>query len=713
VVGEHADFRHRELGEPPATAAENAARRMAAPVFSAMVTTVLAFFGLMFIGGRFGALIADIPFTVIVVLLASLVECFVILPHHMARALAGSAKRAWYDAPSRAFNRGFAQVRERAFRPLMQGVVWARYPVLAGAVLVLALASALFLRGDVSWRFFASPERGSITGNISMLPGATRAETLEMVREIERAVDAVAARFEAEHGANPVAYAISQVGGTSGRGLVGDELKEPDQLGSFDVELIDPDLRPYSAQAFIAALQEEVVSHPSLEVLSFRSAGAGPEGEALEVGLSGADARTLKEASEALQRALARFPNVSGLEDTLAYDKDELILSLTPLGAALGFTLDGLGAELSARLTGVEAARFPAGARTARVQVRLPEAERTADFLVRARVQAPEGGWVSLADVVTAEARAGFSSVRRENGVQVVTVSGAIAEDDPAAAVQVMEELRTRILPAIAEAHAVDWHLAGLAEQERDFLSDALVGFVLCLIGIYLTLAWVFASWTRPLVVMAVIPFGLVGTFYGHWSWGLPMSIFTVVGVIGMTGIIINNAILLVAAIDGHAARRALVPSIVDAACDRLRPIILTSLTTVIGLAPLLYEGSQQALFLKPTVITLVYGLGIGVVLVLLIVPALVAVQRDVAMAGASMRRGLAVGVPGLRAAGLAGVAWLALTVGPVAFGAGPVGPVAWLAQAMPAGLAALLVLAGGLGATAGVVAVFASRVKG
>jgi multidrug efflux pump subunit AcrB len=687
VVGEHADARHRDFGEPPAVAAENAARRMAAPVFSAMLTTVLAFFGLMAIGGRFGSVIADIPFTVIVVLIASLIECFVILPHHMAGALAGSMKRAWYDAPSRAFNRGFAAFRERAFRPFMRAVIVARYPVLASAVLLLAVASGLFLRGDVGWRFFASPERGSITGNIAMLPGATRSETLAMVREVERAVEAVGARFEDEHGRHPVVHAISQVGGTSGRGMAADETKEPDQLGSFDLELIDADLRPYSAQAFIAALEEEVVAHPRLETLSFRSWGAGPGGDALDVKLSGGEARVLKAAADDLKARLARFAIVSGLEDTLAYDTDELVLALTPRGAALGLTPEGVGAELSARLTGVEAARFPDGQRTARVRVRLPESERAGDFLDRAHVRTPEGAWVRLAEVVEAEPQAGFASVRRENGERVVTVTGAVADDDPAAAASLMEALRAEILPEIAADHGVTWRLGGLAEQERDFLSDALLGFVLCLVGIYLVLAWIFASWTRPMVVMAIIPFGLIGTLYGHWAWGLPASMFTVVGLIGMTGIIVNNAIVLVTSIDEHGQRRALKPAVVDAACDRLRPILLTSLTTVIGLAPLLFERSQQAEFLKPTVVTLVYGLGLGVLLVLLIVPALVAVQRDVAVAWRAMRRALgAVG----RAPALARRVRLAGLVGGAGVVAGLAAISGWVAAGVAAGLLAL-----------------------
>ncbi|MEM6307997.1 MAG: efflux RND transporter permease subunit, partial [Pseudomonadota bacterium] len=148
--------------------------------------------------------------------------------------------------------------------------------------------------------------------------------------------------------------------------------------------------------------------------------------------------------------------------------------------------------------------------------------------------------------------------------------------------------------------------------------------------GIYLVLTWIFASWSRPVVIMAVIPFGLIGAIYGHWWYDVPMSIFSIVGLIGMVGIIINDGIVLVTTIDGYAKERGLIPAIVDGVTDRLRPVLLTTLTTVLGLAPLLTETSTQAQFLKPTVITLVFGLSFGMVLVLIVIPALMAMQKDV-----------------------------------------------------------------------------------
>ncbi|MCI5096347.1 MAG: efflux RND transporter permease subunit [Rhodobacteraceae bacterium] len=670
VVGEHADFRARRLGEHPVVASENAARRMAMPVFAATLTTIIAFFGLTVIGGRFGELIRDIPYTVIAVLIASLVECFLILPNHMSHAIAHSARQHWYDLPNRVVNRGFRWVRDHLFRPFIVLVVWGRYVVIAAVVVVLASQMAVFIRGDVKWRFFNAPERGSVTGNFAMTEGATRADTLAMMRELQRATNALGEEYEERYGRNPLVYVMAEIGGNAGRGLRGADNKDADLLGGISIELIDADLRPeYSSFAFVGELQDRVQEHPMVETLSFRGWRSGPGGDALDVQFFGSSVDMLKAASEDLKTALLRFPEVSAVEDNLSYDKEELILDLTAQGQALNFTIDSLGRALRARLNGIEAATYPDGPRSAEIRVELPAGELTADFLERTQMRSPSGVYVPLADIVSVRQRTGFSSVLRENGIRLVSVTGDISEDDPARAEAIMTALENEILPKIASERQIEWRMSGLSEQEDDFLNDARTGLVLCLTGIYLVLAWVFASWTRPLVVMAIIPFGLVGTIYGHAAWNVPLSMFTVVGLIGMTGIIINDSIVLVTTIDSYSRDRGLVPSIIEATADRLRPVLLTTLTTVLGLTPLMYEQSQQAQFLKPTVITLVYGLGFGMILVLLVVPALVAVQNDVARPLAAVRRALrqrrgpwpAVAISALLLGG-----WLAVTLGSV-----------------------------------------------
>ena len=641
VVGEHADFRARVLGETPMVAAENAAKRMFTPVFSATLTTVIAFFGLVAIGGRFGDLIADIPFTVIVVLIASLVECFLVLPNHMAHSISTGSRIRWYDLPSNMMNYLLDQFKKFLFRPFIRFVIWARYPVFAAVVLALASQAVLFINGDVQWRFFNAPERGSVTGNFAMAPGAKRADSIAQMQAFQKAVEEVGATYTAKYGRSPIDFAMAEIGGNTGRGLAGADTKEPDQLGSIAVELIDADLRPYSSFAFVADLQDAVRRHPLVETISFRGWRSGPGGDALDVQFSGASAQTLKAASEALQTALTQYPEVSAVEDTLAYDKEELILELTPQGQSLGLTIDTLGRTLRNRLNGIEAASFPDGPRSATIRVEVPAGELTADFTDRMLIRTAAGDYVPLADIVTVQQRSGFSTVRRENGIQVISVTGDISEDDPARAQAIMAELEKTVLPKIAEETQVAFNLAGLAEQEDDFRNDATRGLVLTLAGIFMTLAWIFSSWTRPLVVMAIIPFGLVGTIYGHWWHEVPLSLFSVIGLIGMVGIIINDSIVLVTTIDEYAKERGLYPAILDGVTDRLRPVLLTTLTTVLGLSPLLYETSSQAQFLKPTVITLVYGLGFGVILVLIVVPALMAMQADVGAQVASFKRAL------------------------------------------------------------------------
>jgi multidrug efflux pump subunit AcrB len=631
VIAEHADYRARVLGENPQLAAENSANRMILPIMASTTTTIIAFAGLVVIGGRFGEIIQDIPWTVALVLIVSTAEGFLVLPQHMVHALRNVRVEAWYDWPSRQVLKGFYWFQHHIMRPFAEITLKARYVVLAGAVFLLATQVASFLRGDVPFRFFDAPEQSSVTGNFSMLPGADRADSMAMMRELQRAADAVATRYAERDGVSPVTAVIAQIGGGAGRSLSGAESKDADLLGGIAIELIDRDLRNWTARDFVQDLESEVQAVPLLEELSFRGAQFGPGGSAISVDLIGAEAETLKAAAEAIKTRLAQFPEVSGLEDTLAYDKDELVLTLTPQGQALGFSIDGIGASLRDMLGGIEAASFPDGPRSATIQVELPRAELTADFLDRTLMRASAGVYVPLSDIVTVTRKSGFSAILRENGARVVTVTGDLAEADPARAAAVQTELRQVILPAVTAEFGVEQRLSGLAAQEQEFLGDAGLGLGLALVGIFICLAWVFQSWTQPLVVMAVIPFGLIGAIWGHAQWDMPLTMFSIVGIIGMTGIIVNDSIVLIDTVNEYRPNRPLRRAIVESICDRLRPVFLTTVTTLVGMFPLLYQQSAQALFLKPTVISLVYGLGFGMVLVLMFIPALLAVQNDIA----------------------------------------------------------------------------------
>ena len=389
-------------------------------------------------------------------------------------------------------------------------------------------------------------------------------------------------------------------------------------LGAVSVELIDADLRPYSSYALLGRIQDEIIRHPLLETLSFRNWTSGPGGDSLSIDLLGFDVENLKNASIYFQNQIINFPEITGLEDTQSYDKNELILQLTARGVALGFDIDNVGKQLYQQLNGIEAVSFPFRNRSSKIIIELPEDEIKSDFLEKVNLVSPQGEYVRLSDIVSVISKFGFSSVSRENGLRKISITGEISKDNSTRAIEITELIKSKILPDVKERYGIDINLSGLFKQEREFLNDALIGFLLCLIGIYLALAWVFASWARPIVVMSIIPFGLIGTLWGHYLWGINLSMFSIIGLIGMTGIIINDSIVLVSTIDEYSRNRGLKPAIVDAICDRLRPVLLTTLTTVLGLTPLLFETSKDAQFLKPTIVTLVYGLGFGMLLSLI-----------------------------------------------------------------------------------------------
>ncbi|SDE79033.1 efflux RND transporter permease subunit [Limimaricola pyoseonensis] len=632
VVAESAEARHRQNGESRARAAERAARRMLGPILASTATTVVAFMSLMAVGGRFGDFMAAIPFTVAAVLLASLAECFLVLPHHLGHGFA-RLDRSWLAWPARAVNRGFDRMRAQLVAPLLRGLMSLRYAVLLVAVGATLQALLMVIERDVAWRFFVAPQQPMITANIAMRDDATRADTEAMLDELLRASNEVRADFAERHGADPVVTVLTEIGGGAGRGLASAEDKDADLLGAVTIELIEADDRPYATDAFVTAFEAALDRPPLLETFSFRAGRFGPGGDGLDIALYGDDPARLDAAAAALQAVLSQIPEITGLEDDLTLAGTAQSLRLNGYGEALGFTEAAIAAELRARLQGVEATTWQEGAQTGRIEVRLPEGALGAAYLDEILLPSPEGRWVTLAEIVTLEPSPALGTIRSTAGQAVVRVTGEISTEDPDLAETLLERIETVELPRIAAAFGTGYALQGLAAQEAQFLSDAAIGFGVCLLMIYMVLALVLGHWVRPLSIMAVIPVGVTGVVWGHYWWDMPLSIFSAVGFIGLSGIIVNDSIVLITAIDERMRRVEPRAAIIGAVSERLRPVLLTTLTTVLGLAPLLFETSTQAEFLKPMVLTLCSGLVFGFAIVLLVVPALVAIQLDLAAA--------------------------------------------------------------------------------
>lgn len=644
VVGEHADALHG-AGFRYDTAAVLGARRMVGPVTSSAITTIIAFSALMIIGGRFASIIAAIPLAFCAVLVASLMECFLIMPGHMLHALkaAGSAdkpKRGLYAGFRRGFDTGFDWFRRVPFRLMVRLAVWLRYPLIVATALVFAYSITMVVAREVPFRMFVQPELNVVNANVVMQPAAVREDTKAMIAEMERAAQVTAERLAPDLENNGMVIALGRVGLNVFFGRLGqtDSTAEPNQLGAMTVELVEQDNRPYTTFEFSRAWQKEIQKTPLVDSINLRSFRGGPGGDDLDVRLSGRDAEVLKAAALELSTQLAQAPGVSEADDDMPYGTAEYRLQLTPRGRALGFDEARVGRQLRNALDGLVVERFARNAREVTVRLLLSEEARGIGALFDMELKSATGQFVPLTEIVSITEDQGFAAIRRNNSERQLSVTAEL-DDEAETQTQTETDLRENILPALAAKFNLKTDLDGASRDQQELLNDATVAMVLLLGGIYVVLAWVFGSFTRPFVVMLIIPVGFVGMIWGHWFHEVSLSVFSLIGFLGLTGIIVNDSIVLVSTIDRRAKTQAVRNAILDGTVDRLRAVILTSATTIGGLLPLLFETSVQAQFLIPTVITIVWGLALGTVLVLFVVPALIAIQADVNRVTSSMRR--------------------------------------------------------------------------
>ncbi len=625
VVGEHSASRRRH-GMDPLQAAEQGALRMLAPVVASSMTTVAAFLPLILIGGIIGTILAAIPLVTVSVLLASLMECFLVLPGHLRGALAAGRER---ESRARVwFNRHFDNFRSGLYRRVLTAAVEWRYMTLAAALAALILSLGIIAGGRVGFQFFPSPEGDVVFGNVVMLPGTPREQTAAMVRELERAAHAAAK--EAQESVGGSGGLIQSTFGKLGVSQAQEfRSVSGDKYGGLYVELIPSDHRQVRMPDFIEAWRANIAMRPGVERINLNERRGGPPGKEIDIRLKGGETEDLKAAAEEIKELLGRFPGVSDLEDDLPIGKQEVILELTPRGRAMGFSTDSVGRQVRAAFQGTIAKRFPRGDEEVTVKVQYARGAITTQDLLNLYLRGPSGAEVPLSEVVSMRENVGFARIKRENGQREVAVTGELNEDKIKAG-KLITALEDGDLPDIARKYGVDYSFAGRAEEQARTMADMRLGAMVGMAAIYVILAWVFASYTRPIVVMAVIPFGVVGAVLGHLLLGFDLSLLTLVGLLGLSGILVNDSIILVSTIDERiAAGEETIAAIIAGSQDRLRAVLLTSLTTIGGLTPLLFETSLQAQFLIPMAITMIFGLAVATFLVLLVIPALIAIQMD------------------------------------------------------------------------------------
>lgn len=621
VVSEDADT-HRRMGEGPEQAALGGARRMFWPVVAASLTTIAAFVPLMMVGGVIGNILGDIPFVMIMVVSAALLESFLILPAHLKGALSGAAARQT-SALRQRLDEAFERFREQRFRPLVTLALAWRGTTVAITAAVMILAVGLLAGGRIGFTFFPTPEGQVLYANATFVAGTPREHTAAYLAAMERALY----EAESELGGALVQTALTRLGGTLGAGGGG---ASGDQLASMVVELVPPDFRDVRNEHFLAAWRAKLPPTSGLEGLTLTVRQSGPPGRDLTVRLAGDDAEALKAAALALAETLRAIPGVTDTEDDMPFGREQLIYRLTPAGEALGLTTESLGGQLRAAFDGHLAQLVQVGRDELEVRVLLPREERSRlDVFERLVIRAPNGQFVPLGTVASWESRRGFEALRHADGRLAVEVSGEIdtARHDANA---IRAELAREVLPALAQRYGVAYSFEGRAADQRETMADMQAGLVLGLALIYLVLVWSFASWSWPLVVMAAIPLGLAGAIFGHWVMGINLTILSMFGLFALAGIVVNNSIILVTLFKELRHKgAALDEALVGASCGRLRAVLLTSLTTIGGLTPLLFESSLQAQFLIPMATSIAFGLAFSAVLVLFFIPALLSLLES------------------------------------------------------------------------------------
>ncbi|MCB1766854.1 MAG: efflux RND transporter permease subunit, partial [Candidatus Competibacteraceae bacterium] len=521
VVGEDA-LTHYQTGERSLESAEGGARRMLAPVMASSLTTIAAFLPLMLVGGPIGNILRDIPLVIVCVILASLVESFYVLPGHLRH----SFHRLHHAEPSplrQRLDAGFNHFRDQWFRPLVTLAVDHRWTTLAGAVAVLILAAGLLAGGRLGFNFFPTPEGTRLNANASFVAGTPP----QRVRAFMDQVNAALWATEQELGGNLVVAAQTRYG--QGQ-LASAGSLQGDQHASMLIELTQPDTREVRINDFIKTWRAKVQLPAGIENFTLFSRTSGPPGRDVDIRLMGENVDQLKAAANELAQTLFTIRGVSAIEDDMPYGKEQLIYRLTPAGEALGLTVDMIGRQLRAAFDGQLVQIFQDGDDEVEVRVMLPDAER--DNLIgleRFNVLLPNGESVPLNNVVNLQARRGFEAVRHAEGKLAVQVSADV-DTTTVKQGEVIAALEQGVLQDLRQRYGINYSLEGRSADQQETLSDMRRGALFAFAFIYLILAWVFASYGWPLVVMTAIPFGIVGAIVGHWVMNIDLTVLSLFG---------------------------------------------------------------------------------------------------------------------------------------------------------------------------------------
>ena len=630
VIGENIDS-ERQHGWSGEIAANRGAHGVMAPVVVGVLTSIAAFAPLLVTGGTFGDVTRAIPLVVISVLLMSMLEAFCILPAHLSHG--GPWSRGLIARIQARVAEGVAHLRDNVIQPGVRFAARWRYATIAVAVAFFILCLSLVQNGQVRFIFFPQIEGNNISASATMPEGTPFDRTDAAVRHIAAAAIEVADTVRNETGEELFVSVTSTSGGNAARGVgPGTEsgFRAAENIGQVRIELTPFGQRRMPAAEIERRWRAAVGDIEGAERVTF-AASATRFGDDIEFELAHETEEQLIAAADSMKEQLGRIEGVNEIEDSFDLGKRQLVFELTPAGIAAGLRPADVAVQVRQGFFGEEVQRIQRGREEIRVYVRYPAAARASlESLSDFRVRLPNGDRAPLLTVARVEESRAYSSIERIDGRRVVTVSANVDEAASTPNIANAVVLESVIPELVANFPGLRWVQAGSTREQNEDLADIGSAFIIVLLIIYAMIATQLRSYLQPLAILVSIPLGVAGAILGHLVLGFPLSFISIFGIVALAGVAVNASVVLV---DLYNRRRSEglepIEAAAAAAARRFRPIVLTTMTTAMGLAPLLFEKSPQAQFLIPMGVSLGFGILVSGFMVIFVTPAIAVIIED------------------------------------------------------------------------------------
>jgi HAE1 family hydrophobic/amphiphilic exporter-1 len=620
-------------GVEPLQAAIEGTKAVARGVASSFVTTLCIFIGLVFIEGDLGQILKVIPIVLISVITVSLIEAFLILPHHLYHSLSHGVKKE-QSTFRLLFDQKFANLRHQVFL-LVEKLVAFRYAFIGAVVALFFVSISMLGSGILKFAAFPNIEGDMLQARILMPSGTPLHQTEAVVERLLTALRTSEQEFRPDE-KQPLIKAI-----TVSHHENADAFEAGPHLATITVDLLTAQVRHTKMQSLINSWRENAGTIAQAQTISFKEPAVGPSGRAIEIRLFGEDYQQLSQASFELQHWLSGYPGVNNLLDDLRPGKPEYEISLKSGANSLGIDGQTIANQLRAAFQGIKVLETSVEQETFDVTVILAHESRDEfiDFDNFAIVNPVTKAVIPLSSIADIKSVRGYSRTSRVNNRRAVTVYGDI-NPDVNNTKQVMTDLISRWVPQFkAQYPTLDYSIEGETKNSGTTESSMMRALVLGLFGVFILLSFQFKSYVEPLVVLVAIPLALIGVIWGHLLMGLQFTMPSMLGFVSLAGIVVNDSILLVEFVKKRVTNGM---SVHDAAAkashDRFRAVLLTSITTIAGMTPLLFETSLQAQILIPLATSIVFGIATSTLLVLFVIPCLYAILEDFGYAKAMIR---------------------------------------------------------------------------